>query len=591
VALPLLLAAFSIARPPPLPAPIVPPAFDETVARELAREFVAVSADRAPQTFGSIKAAEWAQSRLERFGLHTTTESFTARVPGEGRVTLRNVIAIVRGRSPTMIVVTAHRDNTGIGPGVNDNASGTAALLELARLYAIPGLGSEQRAIEHTLAFVSTDGGIYGGLGADWLASRWRERSRIVAVVNLHAIGGPGRARLEIAGDRPRSPAATLVSTAARRLLEETGAEPTHPSALGQLFDLAFPFSFYEQAPYVARGIPAITITSAGSRPPDPFTDRSLDTQTFASIGAAAQQLLASLDQGLELAQGTTSYVFLGDRMIRGWAIAIVLAGMLAPFLVSTVDLFARCRRRGIPLAPAFRSFRSRLAFWLFVAALVLAFAKLGAFPDGAPRPLGAHTAAAHEWSIAPITALVVLSIVSWIVARDRLLPRRAIAAEEELAGYTAALLALGVVALMVFATNPFALIIILPALHVWLWLPHVSGRHPLWRIGVLAAGFAGPAIFFWSFGTRFGFGFDTPWYLVELVTVGYVPLIVVPVAAAWAACGAQLAAVSVGRYAPYPAAHERPARGPLRKLARWAVLASRERRRRQAEARQRAVG
>ena len=590
VGLPLLLAAFSIARPPALPAPLVAAAFDDTVARELADELVRVSADRSPQTVGSIQAARWVRDRFAGFGLDTTTESFTATVPGKGRVTLRNVIAVASGRSRAMIVVTAHRDNVGISPGLDDNASGTAALLELARLYAIPGSVSEHRAIEHTLAFISTDGGIYGGLGAEHIATSWRERGRIVAVVNLDAIGGPGRPRIELAGDRPRSPAATLVRTAAQRLLEQTRTEPGRPSALAQLLDLAFPFSFYEQAPYVAHGIPAITITAAGSRPPEPFTDRSLEPRTLAQIGSATQQLLGSLDQGLELSQGTTSYVFLGERFVRGWAIEIVLAAMLAPFLVAAVDLFARCRRRGIRLVPAFRSLRSRLVFWLFTAGLFLAFAALGAFPDGASRPPGPHTAAAGDWPVLALTVLFVLAGLAWIVSRDRLLPRREIAAEEELAGHTAGLLALAVVALLVFATNPFALVIVLPSVHVWLWLPQVASRSRLWRFGAFLGGFAGPLLFLWSFGTRFGFGLDTPWYLVELVTVGYVPLIVVPIVAAWAACSGQLAALTVGRYAPYPERHERARLGPIRSLARRALLASRARRQ-EAEARRRAVG
>src|SRR5438034_8756307 len=87
-----------------------------------------------------------------------------------------------------------------------------------------------------------------------------------------------------------------------------------------------FPFSLYEQAPFVAHGIPAITLTSAGSRPPDPFSDRRVRTRSLGAVGAATQELLGSLDQGLELAQGTTSYVFLGDRLIRGWALQIALA-------------------------------------------------------------------------------------------------------------------------------------------------------------------------------------------------------------------------------------------------------------------------
>src|SRR5205823_4774224 len=75
---------------------------------------------------------------LQPYGLRAETEAFSATIPGHGRVRLRNLLAVVPGRSPRAIVVAAHRDDTGAGPGADDNASGTAALVELARAYANP---------------------------------------------------------------------------------------------------------------------------------------------------------------------------------------------------------------------------------------------------------------------------------------------------------------------------------------------------------------------------------------------------------------------------------------------------------------------
>ena len=94
----------------------------------------------------------------------------------------------------------------------------------------------------------------------------------MVAVVNLDALAGSVPPRIELAGDRPRSPATTLVQTASRRIVEQTGeARPEHPGVVGQLIDLGFPFTLYEQGPFVARGIPAITLTSGGNRPAASF--------------------------------------------------------------------------------------------------------------------------------------------------------------------------------------------------------------------------------------------------------------------------------------------------------------------------------
>jgi hypothetical protein len=128
---------------------------------------------------------------------------------------------------------------------------------------------------------------------------------------------------------------------------------------------------------------------------------------------------------------------------------------------------------------------------------------------------------------------------------------------------------------------------LLLPSLHAWLWLPNLQ-RAPRWaRVGVLALGFAGPALLLGSFATRYGLGWDAPWYVLELRAVGYLPFAVVPVAVAWLAAAAQLTALAAGRYAPYPSAAERPPRGPVRETIRRVVLANRARRRATEEERQ----
>jgi len=571
VALPLLVTAFTVARPGPLPAPVLPPVFDGETATQLARDLATSHPDRSPGSEGSREATAWLKEQLEPYGMSVREDRFEATIPDLGSRELVNLIAVSPGRSNRTIVIMAHRDNAGTGPGANDNASGTAALVELARSYAPTTSGAaETRSLgtTNTLVFLSTDGGAFGGLGAAHFASESPYRNRTLAVVNLAAVAGDGPARIEIAGDRPRSPAMTLVRTAAARVLEQTGRELVRPRALGQLIDLGFPFTLFEQGPFVSRGISAITLTTAGPRPPSSFADtpEGLNRQRLTEVGRSAQALIGSLDQSLELAQGTQSFVFLGSRVVRGWAIQVSLIAALLPFLLAAVDLFARCRRRHIRIAPALRSLRSRLFFWLWVVLLFIAFSLLG-WGEGEPRPLSPESAAATEWPFWSLVAFGVLALAGWLVARDRLLPRRPVTPEEELAGHTAALLALGVVALLVVGTNPFALIFVLPALHAWLWLPQVRFG-PAWvRAGVYVAGFAGPLLLLSSFARRFELGADAPWYLAKLAAVGYVEPPALLMAGAWLAAAAQLAALTAGRYAPYPAPGERGRRGPIRSL------------------------
>ena len=237
--------------------------------------------------------------------------------------------------------------------------------------------------------------------------------------------------RIELAGDRPRSPATGLVQTTARRVAEQTGEQVEHPGVVAQLIDLAFPFTLYEQGPFVARGIPAVTLTSSASRPADSFTDTAgrLHVRKLAQLGRAAQGTLGSLDGGLDLAQGTTSYVWFGQRIVRGWAIELVLIALLVPFFVAAVDLFALCRRQGVGLGGAARSLRTRLLFWLFVWIVFTCFSALGAWPDGPPRPPNPESATAGDWRVLALTLLLAVLFVGWLVARRRLVPRREVAA------------------------------------------------------------------------------------------------------------------------------------------------------------------
>ena len=576
VGLPLLLLAFSVAKPTALQPSTLPPAFDGTTAAALATDLASRYPDRRPGTPGAKGAESWFRQELAPYGFDVRADRFTATIHGH-RTTLVNLVAQKAGLSPRAeIVVMAHRDNSGApGGGLDDNASGTAALIELARAYA-PTAAAQRIKLPYSLVFLSTDGAAAGARGAAHFAAQPGARQSILGVVNLDSIGGPGKPRLVLNGDSPRSPSPGLVETVRSALARVGGGDPSRPSALQQLLGLAFPFSPYEQAPFVSRGIPAVTVTTAGARPPDaPKAREHLNVRHLGLVGLAAQATVDAMEGGVSLAQGPASYVFLGQRLIRGWAIEIVLVAMLLPFLAAAVDLFARCRRRRISIAPSLRSYRSRLGFWAWVGAIFLVFDLLGFWGRGGSRPPSLTDV---SWPGGALVAFVVLAGVGWIVARSRLLPRRPILPEERLAGYSGALLTLGVVGLLVGATNPYALIFVLPSLHAWLWLPQVQDRQPAARAGVLAAGFLGPAFLVWSFATHYRLGWDAPWYIAKLFAIGYAPLPLLVIGVGWLAVAGQLSALAAGRYAPYPAPQDRSRRGPLRELFRTLFLAQRRR-------------
>ena len=204
VGIPLLIAAFTVFHPQPLPAPTLQPDFDGTTARLTAEQFANNNPIRVPGTPDARRAANWVARRLDQYGLELGHERFHAKIPGRGNVELDNLIAVRQGRSNQLIVVVAHRDNTGTSPGANDNGSGTAALLELARSYATPQAPPHPPQPNHTILFLSSDAGAFGGLGVEHFITHYRYRDRVVAVVDLDSIAGDGRPHIVFSGDTPK---------------------------------------------------------------------------------------------------------------------------------------------------------------------------------------------------------------------------------------------------------------------------------------------------------------------------------------------------------------------------------------------------
>ena len=76
----------------------------------------------------------------------------------------------------------------------------------------------------------------------------------------------------------------------------QVGTDPRRPGAVAQIVDLAFPFSLHEQAPFVSRGVPAVTITTGDARPRAPERDTLavLDQARQGDLGPHSQAQLGS---------------------------------------------------------------------------------------------------------------------------------------------------------------------------------------------------------------------------------------------------------------------------------------------------------
>jgi hypothetical protein len=565
-----------------LPPPTLAPVFDSTAATALARELSAEYPSRVPGTSEATAATNWYLQTISAFGFTSEDSVWREDVPDLGSVELRNVVTVIPGKSAASIVLVAHRDNAGASEPLGDNASGTAALIELARTYA-PAAARPVPRPQHTIVLVSTDGGAYGGVGAARFAAGSPYVQNAVAVIVLDGLTGPGRPRIALAGDEPRSPAPALVGTASARVREQVGVGPVLAGVATQLVDLGIPFAGDEQGPFLARGIAAITLTTGGARSPDVMAgdvEARSSERRLGQLGRATDALVGSIDSSIGAAFRTPDTVFVLGRVASGWTVRLTLILMLVPFSLGALDLLVRARRRHLPLAPAVRALRTRVLFWLYAGVLLWLGALTGIFPTGASRPLPPYASSVVAPSLPGLALLGVLFALGWLVSRRRLAPNETATVEERLAGYATGLPWLGIVALAVAISNPYSLLFVLPSLYAWLWLP-LSGR--TWaRVAVYLVGLAGPIAGMLVLGHDLGLGpFHVSLYLAGLATDGYVSARGVALALAWAAAATQLGALAFGRYAPYAGGAEPPPRGIGRTVL--ATLAGRTRMRRYA--------
>ncbi len=568
VVVPALLASlFSISTTGTLQRSPLEPLFDAENAAAIAGTLSVQYPSRVPGSQGASDAAFWYRETVAALGLSAEEDVWAEDLADLGTVELRNVVTVVPGRSEETIVVVAHRDNAGTDQPLGDNASGTAALIELARGFAPQDAGPDPMP-DRTLVLVSTDAGSYGGAGAARFAQTSALAEAAIAVIVLDGLGGRGRPRIAIAGDKPVSPARTLVRTAAARIQEQTGVSPSLPNVPTQLVDLGMPVAGGEQGRFLGREIAAVTLTT--SEPDDPAIPagdpaRAVRVQRLGQLGRATEALLSSLDRSVGGVLRTPDSLFIGDRAASGWTVRLVLVLAVVPFALGLVDLVVRARRRRLPFAPALRALRRRLGVTLVGGLLVWLGALSGIFPTGAPLPLAPFAPLLDDPPLAGLALLVCAFAGAWTVGRRRLVPTAPPSTEERLAGLAVALGAVGIVAITLALTKPYALVFVLPSLYAWLWLP-LEGRpwHPML---LFALGLAGPVLGLVMLSGELGVSIvGAALYFVGLVTVGYVPLGTALLILIWAAAAAQVGTLAFGRYGPYAGGAEPPPTGQLRR-------------------------
>ena len=480
----LVIAGFSLAgRGAPLSSTFAPDAFDGARAfadlQALAKRFP----DRRPGSAADNELAAYVAQTLRGLGAPPTQTSSnsgesnagtatSATVGGgfqvsthqlhaqtiDGARTLTTVVAQrpgSTGESP--IAIVAHRDAAGHGEAAE--LSGTAALLELAHVFS----HSETRRM---IVLVSTSGGSggYGG-AADFAQHGPRPLDATIVLGDL--AGNVARRPFVLPySSAPGTAPESLQLTLDGAISGEVGANSGTPSVPAQLAHLAFPLATGEQAPLNAAGVPSVLVQVSGVRGPAP--SEGVSETRLQNFGSAALSAIYALDEGANLPAPSASRLLFGRNALPNWAVRLLVLTLLLPPLLAGVDALARLRRRREPVArwmlwtlTAGLPFFGGALFAILLGALGIVAAPPGQLPAASLSADGSASAA-----VLSTVLVLVLALLAWpLLVRRMALPVRPATDSAGLA----ALLVLLMVALLTWLFNPFACLLLVPALHLWL--------------------------------------------------------------------------------------------------------------------------
>jgi aminopeptidase S len=251
------LVAFAAAAPPAaLAAPNIPVANVQAHLNQFQSIATANGGNRAHGRTGYRASIDYVQGRLNAAGYTTSLQAFTS-----GGATGWNLTAEwPRGDANNVIMAGGHLDSVTVGPGINDNGSGSAGLLEVALTVASQNLNPAKR-----LRFGWWGAEERGLVGSTYYVNNLpaAERSRIKAYVNFDMIGSP-------------NPGYFVYSAS---------GQPSGSLALQQLL----------QEPFAAMGVPT-ELTSVGGRS---------DHAAFANAGIPVGGLFTGAEVTKTSAQAT----------------------------------------------------------------------------------------------------------------------------------------------------------------------------------------------------------------------------------------------------------------------------------------------
>jgi hypothetical protein len=140
---------------------------------------------------GNKRAGAYLFATYQSFGYEPQYQWFEPRAALDGQTA--NVIATLKGTvNPELVyVVSSHYDSVAVGPGADDDSSGTAALLEAARILA----RHPQPATIVFASFTGEEGGLLGS--REFVRRAVADKVRVVGALNNDMIGWANDHRLD----------------------------------------------------------------------------------------------------------------------------------------------------------------------------------------------------------------------------------------------------------------------------------------------------------------------------------------------------------------------------------------------------------
>jgi hypothetical protein len=548
VLLALIVCAFSLQdRPRPIGTTLAPDAFSEARATADLDALARTYPDRRPGDAGDEALAARLAQQFRRLGSYQVSQRTFAGETAEGERQLTTVIARQVGRPGPGLVVVAHRDS--LGHGARAELSGTAAMLELARIVS--------GQLRRTITFASVSGGSAGAAGARELAAHIGGPPDAVLVlgsmggrtvrrpfVTPWASGGGGVAPLRLR---------RTVEAAVRR---EAHTNPGGARARSQWVRLASGLTTGEQGPLIEAGLPAVQLSVSGERPP-PAGDPLVPGRTQA-FGRAALRALTALDNAPDLHDPTAHGLVTLRKVLPRWAVRLLIGSLLLAPLFVSVDGFARARRRHEAVLPWLGWIAGVGAVGVVAALFAWCLGLTGLLPATPPEAAPPGAIPLRGGGQAALVAVVLVGVLAALVLRPAIARAAGVRGRFEGAGAGAALLlSWSVLCVLVWLRNPYTAAVLVPAAHLLLVLvaPEVRLRRVV-ALLVAAVAVAPVVLLVVAIARQLGFGaLDFAWATALWVAGGVVgPLAWV----LWSGVAACLLAAVLLALRPPPAPAER---------------------------------